>query len=956
MFSVRWPAVRPVFDAITAATIISRRCARAVLAPTGVVAAGATSVAPNTGDDAARRSDRRWRATYVVHRVHCRFGAFLAVFLALGISAFPASVARAQCTPQWLPGEGLAGTDLSLDTNSVTTWDPDGAGPQPTRLVIGGGFDVAGSTNARGIAMWNGIAWETVGNATDLSATALAVYNGDLFVGGLVTMAGSPHRFGPVARLVGNTWQQVGPLALSSTGQVRALMVHNGELIVGGQFTSIGGISANNIARWNGTLWQTVGTGVDGGVFSLGDFNNELIVGGQFNNAGGNPASRVARWDGAAWRPLGDGIVGTIVRAFTTFNSELIAGGTFTSAGGTAASNIARWNGTAWQTLGSGVVGGLSALTVYRNELLVGGLMSTAGDVSSPNGVARWNGTTWQAVPGNPPAVGCNCSDVRALAALDGELFMGGNFISLGGIGAKNIAGWNGATSTWRALGVGVNGVFIRALTSYAGDLIVGGDFRVAGGTVARSVARWNGISWQPLGAGLSDPPSALTVYNGDLIAGGGYIGPNFTPPIGVGRWDGTAWQPMGLGLPGAATTFATYNGELIAGGGFSIASGGNADYVARWNGTSWQPVGTGMAGPQFFTLVVALAVYNGELIAGGRFTSAGGVPAANIARWNGSAWLPLGSGLPGPGNLSNVVSSLTVWGNELVAAGSFTTAAGAAASGIARWNGTTWQPFPVLPPFSPISSSASAVTVYGGNVVVAGPFQVGSIAPNVITWTGTTWESLGTGVNQAIFAFTEHRGELVAGGLFSIAGGGVAGQWARWTNSGAPWAAIQPQSQSVQVGAPLSLASVPANGFSGVSYQWQRNGAAVANGPSGVSPGGGTVSGASGTLAPSDAATLTITNTQASDAGAYTVVFTNPCGSTTSSPAIIAVSQACGPADFDGNGAVEPADVSLFVNVWFTSLIQGTLAGDFDGNGNVEPADVSLFVTTWFNALVNGC
>ena len=59
--------------------------------------------------------------------------------------------------------------------------------------------------------------------------------------------------------------------------------------------------------------------------------------------------------------------------------------------------------------------------------------------------------------------------------------------------------------------------------------------------------------------------------------------------------------------------------------------------------------------------------------------------------------------------------------------------------------------------------------------------------------------------------------------------------------------------------------------------------------------------------------------------------------------------------ADYDGNGAIEPADVSLFVSVWFTSLQLGTLGGDFDGNSAVEPADVSLFVSRWFAAITSG-
>jgi hypothetical protein len=60
--------------------------------------------------------------------------------------------------------------------------------------------------------------------------------------------------------------------------------------------------------------------------------------------------------------------------------------------------------------------------------------------------------------------------------------------------------------------------------------------------------------------------------------------------------------------------------------------------------------------------------------------------------------------------------------------------------------------------------------------------------------------------------------------------------------------------------------------------------------------------------------------------------------------------------ADYDGNGLIEPADVSLFVNRWFVSLQQGTLEADFDGNGAIEPADVSLFVQAWFAAVSGGC
>ena len=57
--------------------------------------------------------------------------------------------------------------------------------------------------------------------------------------------------------------------------------------------------------------------------------------------------------------------------------------------------------------------------------------------------------------------------------------------------------------------------------------------------------------------------------------------------------------------------------------------------------------------------MVLALTVFDDgsgpALYAGGRFTTAGGLPANNIARWSGSSWSALGAGV----NLG--VSALTV-------------------------------------------------------------------------------------------------------------------------------------------------------------------------------------------------------------------------------------------------------------------------------------------------------
>ena len=50
--------------------------------------------------------------------------------------------AWAQCSFEWRPGEGVAATDGSV--RAITVWDPDGPGPAPELLVVGGEFRVAG--------------------------------------------------------------------------------------------------------------------------------------------------------------------------------------------------------------------------------------------------------------------------------------------------------------------------------------------------------------------------------------------------------------------------------------------------------------------------------------------------------------------------------------------------------------------------------------------------------------------------------------------------------------------------------------------------------------------------------------------------------------------------------------------------------------------------------------------
>src|SRR5438034_1125826 len=60
-----------------------------------------------------------------------------------------------------------------------------------------------------------------------------------------------------------------------------------------------------------------------------------------------------------------------------------------------------------------------------------------------------------------------------------------------------------------------------------------------------------------------------------------------------------------------------------------STLSWWRANCVAEWDGSTWSALGSGLDWP-----VTALTVFQGDLIAGGQFSNAGGKPSAHWAQW----------------------------------------------------------------------------------------------------------------------------------------------------------------------------------------------------------------------------------------------------------------------------------------------------------------------------------
>lgn len=254
----------------------------------------------------------------------------------------------------------------------------------------GGSFTTAGGNTANHIAMWDGSAWQPVGNGFNGAVRCLAIYKGTLYAGGDFTMSGATS-IKHLAEWTGSQWAQVGN---GLNNAAYTMCVWNGDLYIGGAFTLAGSTPANYICNWNGTTYAALGSGVSfsmmmtPAVYALTVYKGSLWVGGMFDHAGGTGMHNLAQWNGSSWSSVGDigtGMGSDAVWALCVYDSDMYVGGEFGMCGPQSASNIGMWDGSNWTTIGTGMNGAVHALAVYRDKLYLGGLFTNAAGTSVSN-------------------------------------------------------------------------------------------------------------------------------------------------------------------------------------------------------------------------------------------------------------------------------------------------------------------------------------------------------------------------------------------------------------------------------------------------------------------------------------------------------------------------------------------------------------------------------------------
>jgi len=345
-------------------------------------------------------------------------------------------------------------------------------------------------------------------------------------------------------------------------------MVHDGaNLYAGGQFTTAGGQPANYVAKWNGTSWSSLGSGMDAKVLALLVVGTDLYAAGDFTIAGGVTVYHVAKWDGANWTALGGGMNNT-VNALAWDGTYLYAGGDFTLAGGVAANNLARWDGSSWSSVGGGMGGSsdsVRALVVSGSDLYVGGMFTIPGSPLVHN-MAKWNGTSWSDLGGGMDF------GVFRLELVGTTLYAGGAFTTAGGVSANRMAKWDGAN--WTALGGGMDST-VFALANDGVNLYAGGSFTTADNLARNYVAKWDGTTWTSLGTGTAGPGDqggrVLSLLNvGTTLYAGGW----FTTAGGVLVNHIAQWMSFGVDPASGSKT----GGTRVTITGSGLSDGGSSD------------------------------------------------------------------------------------------------------------------------------------------------------------------------------------------------------------------------------------------------------------------------------------------------------------------------------------------------------------------------------------------
>jgi trimeric autotransporter adhesin len=442
----------------------------------------------------------------------------------------------------WVGGQYFSLPDNSLTVNQIAYWDGSNWNAISSDTMVGienggevnqfyvtgdtllvlGGFNSMAGVSVSGVAMLLKGTWSNFAGGIYGFGNAAISFNGSLYIGGQFTKAGLIDAMAVASDSAGN-WTPHARLVSSNAGwqseEVRAIATTSRYVFIGGNFETIAGQVCNHVAAWDKQLkqWITLGSGVDGDVYSLAVQGNNLVVGGEFQMAGTIPARHLAECNITTklWTAMGAGAYRSVDAIAVDTNGLIYAPIFNPLVGNVYYDYLGQWDGTKWNSYGNGLNSGfIEALAWQRQTLYAAGTFVQTDEALQVNYVAQLQDSVWGSLNS-----GLN-SYAYALAPSSDSLYVSGVFTKADGQVDTALAVWNG--SNWNPIAsAGLNGGVYALAADGNGGVYAGGQFSEVAGVSRGNLVHWNGSAFGTVSSGVNNTVEALATDSGALYAGG---------------------------------------------------------------------------------------------------------------------------------------------------------------------------------------------------------------------------------------------------------------------------------------------------------------------------------------------------------------------------------------------------------------------------------------------------
>lgn len=247
---------------------------------------------------------------------------------------------------------------------------------------------ISGSLQNYRVGKWDGSAWSYIGEELSHDTGSLGIDKNDNIYLSTMFSEEEESKIGHVVKWNGKEWI---PMGDSLTQNATSIAIDkSGQIYVAGK---------TRVFRWTGIGWTSLGKEFDynSSVFFpfiktiAVDNNGILYAGGFFNLYDSNSINNIAKWTGEEWVSVGAGLK-CPYNTYTCVNeikfdslNHLYAVGDYFVSKGKDLLGIAKWDGKEWLPVKQGTTGQVNSITIDSgNNIFIGGYFSGAGNKVSP--------------------------------------------------------------------------------------------------------------------------------------------------------------------------------------------------------------------------------------------------------------------------------------------------------------------------------------------------------------------------------------------------------------------------------------------------------------------------------------------------------------------------------------------------------------------------------------------